>query len=84
MKPKFDLLVCATVVATLWGGTANAQVSSQGLGVSDAVYTMTNQLKEFIESSVIQVLNVAGPRESSESGVYRFALEILRTYWQDR
>jgi hypothetical protein len=79
-----DLLVCATVVATLWGGTANAQVSSQGLGVSDAVYTMTNQLKEFIESSVIQVLNVAGPRESSESGVYRFALEILRTYWQDR
>ena len=46
MKPKFDLLVCATVVATLWGGTANAQVSSQGLGVSGAVYTMTNDASE--------------------------------------
>ena len=33
MKPKFDLLVCAIVVATLWGGTANAQVSLQGSGV---------------------------------------------------
>jgi Circularly permutated YpsA SLOG family len=42
------------------------------------------QLKEFIDSNAIQVLNLAGPHESSESGVYRFALEILRTYWQDR
>jgi 6-phosphogluconolactonase len=46
MKPKFDLLVCAIVVATLWGGTANAQVSSQGSGVFGAVYTMTNDASE--------------------------------------
>jgi 6-phosphogluconolactonase len=46
MKQKFDLLVCAIVVATLWGGTANAQVSSQGSGVSGAVYTMTNDASE--------------------------------------
>ena len=42
------------------------------------------QLKELIESNAIQVLNVAGPRESNESGVYRFALEILRTYWENQ
>ena len=46
MKRKFDLLVCAIVVATLWGGTANAQVSSQGSGVSGAVYAMTNDPSE--------------------------------------
>jgi hypothetical protein len=42
------------------------------------------QLKDFIESNAIKVLNVAGPRESKEPGVYHFTLEILRQYWRDR
>jgi len=41
MKAKFNLLVCATIVATHWDVTANAQLSPQG-SVSGAVYTMTN------------------------------------------
>jgi 6-phosphogluconolactonase len=46
MKPKFNLLVCATIVATHWGATANAQLSPQGSSVSGAVYTMTNDPSE--------------------------------------
>jgi 6-phosphogluconolactonase len=46
MKPKFNLLICATIVATHWGVTANAQLSSQGSSVSGAVYTMTNDASE--------------------------------------
>jgi 6-phosphogluconolactonase len=46
MKPKFNLLVCATIVATHWGVTANAQVGSEGSAVSGAVYTMTNDASE--------------------------------------
>jgi 6-phosphogluconolactonase len=46
MKPKFNLLVCATIVATHWGVTANAQLGSEGSGVSGAVYTMTNDASE--------------------------------------
>lgn len=50
----------------------------------DPLPRQVRQLKEFIESKAIQVLNVAGPRESNEPGVYRFTLEILRGYWRDR
>jgi 6-phosphogluconolactonase len=46
MKLKFNLLVCATVVATHWGVTANAQLGSEGSSVSGAVYTMTNDASE--------------------------------------
>jgi 6-phosphogluconolactonase (cycloisomerase 2 family) len=46
MKLKFNLLVFATIVATHWGATANAQLGSQSLGVSGAVYTMTNDASE--------------------------------------
>jgi 6-phosphogluconolactonase len=46
MNPKFNLLVCATIVATQWGVTANAQLSSQDSSVSGAVYTMTNDASE--------------------------------------
>jgi hypothetical protein len=31
----------------------------------------------FIESNWIEVLNVAGPREGNEPGIYRFTLQIL-------
>jgi hypothetical protein len=40
------------------------------------------QLSDFIESNGIEVLNVAGPRESNEPGVYRFTLQLLQQYWQ--
>jgi Circularly permutated YpsA SLOG family len=50
----------------------------------DPLPRQVRQLKEFIESNAIEVLNVAGPRESKEPGVYRFALQLLRQYWQDR
>src|ERR1700739_540005 len=46
MNPKFNLLVCATIVATQCGVTANAQLSSQDSSVSGAVYTMTNDASE--------------------------------------
>ena len=46
MKPKFNLLVCATIVATHWGVTANAQLGSEGSVVSGAVYTMTNDASQ--------------------------------------
>ena len=39
------------------------------------------RLKDFIESNQIVVLNVAGPRESNQPGVYAFALKMLRQYW---
>jgi len=41
-----------------------------------------DQLRDFIASNRIGVLNVAGPRESKEPGVYEFTLEALRRYWQ--
>ena len=42
------------------------------------------QLEDFIASNRIEVLNVAGPRETKEPGVYEFTLEVLRRYWQQR
>ena len=46
MKAKFDFFVCVAIVATHWGVTANAQLGSEGSGVSGAVYTMTNDASE--------------------------------------
>jgi 6-phosphogluconolactonase len=46
MNSKFNLLVSATIVATHWGFTANAQLGSEGSGASGAVYTMTNDASE--------------------------------------
>jgi hypothetical protein len=42
------------------------------------------QLKDFIGSNRIEVLNVAGPRESKGPGVYDFTLGVLRRYWQEQ
>jgi len=42
------------------------------------------QLKDFIASNQIETLNVAGPRESKEPGVYEFTLAVLRRYWKER
>jgi hypothetical protein len=43
-----------------------------------------DQLKEFIASNQIETLNVAGPRESKEPGIYEFTLQVLRRYWQEQ
>ena len=50
----------------------------------EAFFKEVWRLKDFIESNQIGVLNVAGPRESSQPGVYAFALETLRQYWKHR
>ena len=42
------------------------------------------RMKDFIASNRIAVLNVAGPRESNQPGVYAFALKMLRQYWEKR
>jgi len=42
------------------------------------------QREGFIASNRIEVLNVAGPRESKGPGVYEFTLEALRRYWRER
>jgi Circularly permutated YpsA SLOG family len=47
----------------------------------DSIPKLALRLKDFIESNAIEVLNVAGPRESKEPGVYQFTLQILRQYW---
>jgi hypothetical protein len=49
----------------------------------DPLPRQARQLKDFIESNRIEVLNIAGPRESNEPGVYRFTLQLLRWYWQE-
>lgn len=42
------------------------------------------RLEDFIASNRIETLNVAGPRESKEPGIYQFTLEPLRRYWQQQ
>jgi hypothetical protein len=58
-------------------------IHNSGLG-RDPLPQQVRQLKDLIESNAIEVLNVAGPRESNEPGVYYFTLQILREYWRDR
>jgi hypothetical protein len=50
----------------------------------EAFLKEVSRLKEFIESHQIAVLNVAGPRESNQAGVYAFTLKMLRQYWENR
>jgi hypothetical protein len=40
-------------------------------------------LKEFIEVNEVRILNVAGPRESGQPGIYAFTRRILEK-WRDR
>ena len=42
------------------------------------------ELRRFIDSHRIEVLNVAGPRQTKGPGVYEFTLEVLRRYWEGR
>jgi putative molybdenum carrier protein len=66
---------------TLVGGTAFTRVCSLVLkrpwlhvrpGADEAAL-----IEAFLREKRVRVLNVAGPRESSEPGVYRYALEVL-------
>jgi len=47
-----------------------------------AFFQEVGRLRDFIESHQVAVLNVAGPRESNQPGVYAFALKMLRQYWE--
>jgi hypothetical protein len=40
------------------------------------------RLRSFIESNNIEILNVAGSRESGEPGIYTFTLDLLRALWK--
>jgi hypothetical protein len=44
----------------------------------DSLRLETQALTDFLCSNRIEILNVAGPRESKEPGVYEWALTILR------
>jgi hypothetical protein len=50
----------------------------------EAFFEEVGRLKDFIESNRIAILNVAGPRESNQPGVYAFTLKMLRHYWENR
>jgi hypothetical protein len=49
-----------------------------------ALLTEVWHLRNFVEKNGIEVLNVAGPRESKEPGVYAFTFRMLRQYWENR
>jgi Circularly permutated YpsA SLOG family len=43
-----------------------------------------SQLRQFIETNHIENLNVAGSRESVESGIYTFTLDVLRAFQREK
>ena len=49
----------------------------------EALNREVSRLKDFIESNRMAVLNVAGPREANQPGVYAFTLKMLRQYWEN-
>ena len=49
----------------------------------EAFFQEVGRLRDFIESHQAAVLNVAGPRESNQPGVYAFALENTSTILGD-
>jgi Circularly permutated YpsA SLOG family len=40
------------------------------------------RLRNFIDSNNIEILNVAGSRESGEPGIYAFTQDLLRALWK--
>jgi len=46
---------------------------------SDSLRLEVHALTDFLRSNKIEVLNVAGPRESKEPGVYDWTLTMLRS-----
>ena len=45
---------------------------------ADSLRLEVQALTDFLRSNKIEVLNVAGPRESKEPGVYEWTLTLLR------
>ena len=48
------------------------------ISIPDSLCLEVQALTDFLRSNKIEVLNVAGPRESKEPGVYELTLPILR------
>ena len=48
----------------------------------NALIRAAERLRNFIESNNIEILNVAGSRESAEPGIYAFTLDLLRALWK--
>jgi hypothetical protein len=46
----------------------------------DSLRVEIQALTDFLRSKKIEVLNVAGPRESKEPGVYEWTLNMLRCF----
>jgi hypothetical protein len=49
-----------------------------GMRTSDSLRVEIQALTDFLRSNKIEILNVAGPRESKEPGVYEWTLTMLR------
>jgi putative molybdenum carrier protein len=49
-----------------------------------ALMKAAEQLRNFIQSKNIEILNVAGSRESVEPGIYTLTLDVLRAFWKTR
>ena len=50
----------------------------EGISNPDSLRLEVQALTDFLRSNKIEVLNVAGPRESKEPGVYEWTLTMLR------
>lgn len=78
-----DATVIFTIGAQLTGGSSLTADFARKLGkpylhVSrTATADPTMALRRFIDENFVQILNVAGPRESTESGVAEFVVETL-------
>ena len=51
----------------------------EGIYNADSLRLEVQALTDFLCSNKIEVLNVAGPRESKEPGVYEWTLTMLRS-----
>ncbi|MGA8660310.1 MAG: putative molybdenum carrier protein [Chthoniobacterales bacterium] len=97
MFEKVMVRSCSAWTPILTGGSPltfeyAAQAKKPGIHIhksatdysDEAFFKEVGRLKDFIESNQIILLNVVGPRESNQPGVYAFALKMLRQYWDNR
>jgi hypothetical protein len=64
-----------TVTKIISGGQTGADRAALGFAVSEAAKV----IQTWIERREIKVLNVAGPRASKDSEIYRVMMELLET-----
>jgi len=79
-----DATIIMSLHCSLSGGTELTQMLAVALGkpwmhvVADSgIDQATKQVRDFLSEYSVKSLNVAGPRESEEPGVGRFAMDIL-------